>query len=136
MYFLFTNFFALLKLGLPGFARDWLCFFKQTNKCIHQFFQIGLNTIKYPTILCSFCSFSTLHWNIFNIASCSVANIITLCEMEFFKFLYLIWEWSTLVAEMFRVGDFWLKTRIIIKISSHPWYPRTFDWFSWGWTKK
>ena len=31
---------------------------------------------------------------------------------------------------------FWLETRVIIKISSHPWYPRTFDWFSWGWSKK
>ena len=30
--------------------------------------------------------------NQFNIASCSVANIIILCEMQFFNFLYLIWE--------------------------------------------
>ena len=30
--------------------------------------------------------------NQFNIASGSVANIITLCEMEFFNFLYLIWD--------------------------------------------
>ena len=27
----------------------------------------------------------------------------------------------TLAAEMFGVGDFWLETRIIIKISTHPW---------------
>ena len=33
------------------------------------------------------------------------------------------------------VWGFWLETRVIIKISSHPWYPRTFDWFSWGWSK-
>ena len=42
----------------------------------------------------------------------------------------------TLGAEMFGMGDFWLETRIIIKILSHPWYPRTFDWFSCGWRKK
>ena len=37
---------------------------------------------------------------------------------------------DTLGTEMFGVGDFWLKTRIIITILSHPWYPRTFDRFS------
>ena len=26
-------------------------------------------------------------------------------------------------------------TRVIIKISTHPWYPSSFDWFSWGWSK-
>ena len=41
---------------------------------------------------------------------------------------------STLGAEMFGVGDFWLETRVILKISSHSWYPRTFDFFSWGWS--
>ena len=30
----------------------------------------------------------------------------------------------TVGAEMFGVGDFWLKTRIIIKIMTHPRYPR------------
>ena len=34
---------------------------------------------------------------------------------------------NTLAAEMFGVGDFWLKIRVIIKVLSHPWYPRTFD---------
>ena len=42
----------------------------------------------------------------------------------------------TLGAEMFGVGDFWLEIRVIINILSHLWYPRTFDWFSWGWSKK
>ena len=32
--------------------------------------------------------------------------------------------------------DFWLETRVIIKISTHPWYPRNFDQFSWRWCKK
>ena len=41
----------------------------------------------------------------------------------------------TLMAKMFRMGDFWLETRVIIKILTHAWYPRTFDWFSWGWSK-
>ena len=34
---------------------------------------------------------------------------------------------STLGAEMFGVGDFWLETRLIIKISTHPLYPRIVD---------
>ena len=37
---------------------------------------------------------------------------------------------------MFGVGDFWLETRVIIKISTHPWYPRIFDQISWGWRQK
>ena len=41
----------------------------------------------------------------------------------------------TLGAKTFEVGDIWLETRVIIKISPHPRYPRTFDWFSWGWSK-
>ena len=28
-------------------------------------------------------------------------------------------------------SDFCLETRVIIKISTHPWYPRNFDQFSW-----
>ena len=36
---------------------------------------------------------------------------------------------------MFGVGDIWLESKLIIKILSHPWYQRTFDWFSWGWRK-
>ena len=39
----------------------------------------------------------------------------------------------TLPAEMFGRSDFWLKTRVIIKILTHSWYPRKFDQFSWGW---
>ena len=31
------------------------------------------------------------------------------------------------------VGDFWLEIRAVVKILSHPWYPRTFHWFSRGW---
>ena len=42
----------------------------------------------------------------------------------------------TLGPKMFGVGDFWLKTRVIIKISTHPCYPRNFDWFSWERSKK
>ena len=42
----------------------------------------------------------------------------------------------TLGAEMFGVGVFCLEIRVIIKISSHPWYPRTFDWFSLGSSQK
>ena len=45
--------------------------------------------------------------------------------------LQLSWFIYTLGAEMFGVGDFCLETRVIIKISTHPWYPRNFDWFSW-----
>ena len=41
----------------------------------------------------------------------------------------------TLGPKMFGVGDFWLKTRVIIKISTHPYYPRNFD-FLWGWSKR
>ena len=37
---------------------------------------------------------------------------------------------------MFGVGDFWLETRVIIKISTHPCYQSNFDWLSWGWSKK
>ena len=33
----------------------------------------------------------------------------------------------TLGVEMFGLNDFWLETRVIIKISTHPCYPRTFD---------
>ena len=29
-----------------------------------------------------------------------------------------------------------LETRIIIKILNRPYYPRKFDWFWWGWSKK
>ena len=36
---------------------------------------------------------------------------------------------------MFGWSDFWLETRVIIKISTHPWYPRNFDQFSSGWSK-
>ena len=36
---------------------------------------------------------------------------------------------------MFGGSDFWLETRVIVKISTHSWYPRTFDWFSWKWSK-
>ena len=43
---------------------------------------------------------------------------------------------TTLVAEMFGGSDFWLETRVNIKISTHSWYPRTFEWFSWKWSKK
>ena len=38
----------------------------------------------------------------------------------------------TLRPKMFRVGDFWLDIRVIIKILTQPCYPRTFDQFSWG----
>ena len=37
---------------------------------------------------------------------------------------------------MFGVDNFWLETRVIIKILTHPCYPRNFDWFSLGWSKK
>ena len=57
-----------------------------------------------------------------NICVCSHAICMFVCKY-------------TLAAEMFGVGDFWLETRVIIKILSHPWYRRTFDWFSWGWSK-
>ena len=33
---------------------------------------------------------------------------------------------ARLGAEMFGMGDFWLEIRVIIKISSHPWYPINF----------
>ena len=39
---------------------------------------------------------------------------------------------SRLAAEMFWGSE----TRVIIKISTHSWYLRTFDWFSWKWSKK
>ena len=41
----------------------------------------------------------------------------------------------TLGAEMFEGSDFWLETRVIIKSLTHSWYPRTFGWFSWKWSK-
>ena len=41
----------------------------------------------------------------------------------------------TLAAKIFGLGDFWLEIKVIIKISTHPWYPRIFDQFSWGWSK-
>ena len=28
------------------------------------------------------------------------------------------------------------KTRVIIKVTTHPCNPSIFDWFSWGWSKK
>ena len=31
---------------------------------------------------------------------------------------------------------FGLEVKVIIKISTHPFFPRNFDWFSWGWSKK
>ena len=43
---------------------------------------------------------------------------------------------STLQAEMFGRTDFWLETRVIIKILKNPCYPMNFDWFSLGWSKK
>ena len=41
--------------------------------------------------------------------------------------LHLKFHKLTLAAEMFGVGDFWMEIRVIIKILSHPWYPRTFE---------
>ena len=43
---------------------------------------------------------------------------------------------DTMGAEIFGVGDFGPETRVIIKTSTHPWYPRIFDWFWWEWSKK
>ena len=40
---------------------------------------------------------------------------------------WLIGNYVTLRTEMFGVGDFWLETRVIIKISKIPY----FDMFSW-----
>ena len=42
----------------------------------------------------------------------------------------------TLGVEMFELGDFWLQTRVIIKILTHPWHPSSFGWILWGWSKK
>ena len=50
--------------------------------------------------------------------------------------LHLKFHKLTLAAEMFGVGDFWLEIRVIIKILSHPWYPRTIGRFSNKWSKK
>ena len=38
---------------------------------------------------------------------------------------------NTLAAEMFGVVDFWLKTRIIVTISSHPWNPSIYNIICW-----
>ena len=43
---------------------------------------------------------------------------------------------ATLPAEMFEGSDFWLETRVIIKISTHSWYPRNFDQLSWVWREE
>ena len=32
--------------------------------------------------------------------------------------------------------DFWLEAKVINKISSHSWYARNYDLFSWEWSKK
>ena len=40
------------------------------------------------------------------------------------------------VLHTLRKCYFGLKTRIIIKISTHPCYPINFEWFSWEWSKK
>ena len=42
-------------------------------------------------------------------------------------------EWKDL---QYKTGTLLLLTRVIIKILTHPWYPSSFDWFSWGWSKK
>ena len=47
------------------------------------------------------------------------ADFQRMCMAYMPKFTYNETE-GTLAAEMFGVGDFWLKTRIIIKILSHP----------------
>ena len=50
-------------------------------------------------------------------------------------FILSLMNYTAHAAEMFGGSDFWLETRVIIKISTHSWYPRTFDWFSWKWSK-
>ena len=49
-------------------------------------------------------------------------------------------QFCTLLAKDFTVSVCpWpngLKIRLIIKISTHPCYPRNFDCFSWGWSRK
>ena len=47
-----------------------------------------------------------------------------------------MYMYTAQAAEMFGVGDFWLEIMVIIKLLSHPWYPRTFDGFSKKWSKK
>ena len=69
---------------------------------------------------------------------------IALCSSkELAKVIWniLIWFLSWFVhcslgPKMFGVVDFWLEIRVIIKISTQPCYPRTFDQFSLGWSKK
>ena len=40
----------------------------------------------------------------------------------------------TLFCASLRRCCFGLETRVIVKISTHPCYPRNFDWFSWIWS--
>ena len=44
--------------------------------------------------------------------------------------LQKVWALGTLPAEMFGGSDFWLETRVIIKMSTHPCQPINFDLFS------
>jgi hypothetical protein len=42
----------------------------------------------------------------------------------------------TLCNRLLRTLTLLLSTRLIIKISTHPWYPSSFDLFSWEWSRK
>ena len=48
----------------------------------------------------------------------------------------LTYHIATLYNVILRIAKNLLETRVIIKISTHPCYPRNFHWFSWGWSRK
>ena len=48
-----------------------------------------------------------------------------------FNFYTVIYTWDRNVCPGSKTAG-----KVIIKILSHSCYPRNFDWFSWGWSKK
>ena len=48
-----------------------------------------------------------------------------------FNFYTVIYTWDRNVCPGSKTNG-----KVIIKILSHSCYPRNFDWFSWGWSKK
>ena len=56
----------------------------------------------------------------------------------FWRNVILIWhrKFGTVFLILLHTPSFLLEIRVIIKISSHPWYHINCDWFEKGWIKK
>ena len=115
-----TFFSIVLFLGCAIFvaSRGYICFEKflgKPEKVDISFKFTG--TQKFPSI--SICTKRWFNEDVFDECQLSVSNYTSRESPVWVGHMYLVRQ-STLGAEMFGLSDFWLETRVIIKILTNP----------------